>query len=188
MSLHVCDTCSTKYALSLFTCPHCQGTSFHEEGQMAKITVHGGASDATVAAPKPEPVTVPGEGSTPVTAPAAVDEVPVEHTSPPGEAESVAADDVPVEHADKTATHAEPSADTGSDTEPSADDETLDGEPDLERPAINAPKADWVDYAKALGVAESVAESSTKRDLVALCDRVAVGDVSATTDGGGLEP
>jgi hypothetical protein len=43
--------CGTKYAVGLFRCPRCHNTDFYEDGDpMAKITRHGGASDATLPA------------------------------------------------------------------------------------------------------------------------------------------
>jgi hypothetical protein len=72
MALWVCGGeagCGTKYAVGLFRCPRCHNTAFHEDGDpMAKITRHGGASDATLPetdtddvepAPDPEPEDVP---------------------------------------------------------------------------------------------------------------------------------
>lgn len=59
MALWVCGGeagCSTKYAVGLFRCPRCHNTEFYEDGDpMAKITRHGGASDATLPATEPEP-------------------------------------------------------------------------------------------------------------------------------------
>ncbi|WP_060888064.1 hypothetical protein [Streptomyces caniscabiei] len=60
MALWVCGGeagCGTKYAVGLFRCPRCHNTEFYEDGDpMAKITRHGGASDATLPAePEPEP-------------------------------------------------------------------------------------------------------------------------------------
>jgi hypothetical protein len=52
MALWVCageGGCGTKYAVGLFRCPRCHNTQFFEDGDpMAKITRHGGASDATL--------------------------------------------------------------------------------------------------------------------------------------------
>ncbi|MET8475426.1 SAP domain-containing protein [Streptomyces sp. NPDC006422] len=52
MALWVCAGeagCGTKYAVGLSRCPRCHGTDFYEDGDsMAKITRHGGASDATL--------------------------------------------------------------------------------------------------------------------------------------------
>jgi hypothetical protein len=75
MALWRCDgtydgkPCGTDYAVGLLRCPRCQSTEFHELGSrpedegdpMAKITKHGGPSDATVPAedqPAAEPVIV----------------------------------------------------------------------------------------------------------------------------------
>lgn len=63
------DGCGTVYALKLFRCPRCHGTTFEEEKSMAKITVHGGPTNAAagegepgymppVEAPEPEPAPV----------------------------------------------------------------------------------------------------------------------------------
>lgn len=85
MALWVCGGeagCGTKYAVGLFRCPRCHNTAFYEDGDpMAKITVHGGASDATLpavpdtetaaaapapnAAAAPEPDTAPHAGPGP---------------------------------------------------------------------------------------------------------------------------
>lgn len=62
MALNACDGCTTKFAVGLKRCPHCGSTDFHEDGDpMAKITRHGGASDATLAA-EPEMREAPGTG------------------------------------------------------------------------------------------------------------------------------
>lgn len=68
MTLWVCDQCSTAYAVGLHRCPRCTGSSFHEEGQMPKISVTGGATNAAI--PEPAPVEVPGEGTPEAEAPA----------------------------------------------------------------------------------------------------------------------
>src|SRR5574341_2313729 len=54
VALNVCAGCTTKFAVGLPKCPHCGSTDFVEDGAMAKITVHGGASDKTLPAPEPE--------------------------------------------------------------------------------------------------------------------------------------
>lgn len=54
MALWVCEGCGTLYAVGLFRCPRCHEEAFHEFGSrpedeehpMAKITVHGGPTDA----------------------------------------------------------------------------------------------------------------------------------------------
>jgi len=55
MALNVCNSCTTKFAVGLPRCPHCASTDFREDGQMAKITAHGGPSDKTLTADTPEP-------------------------------------------------------------------------------------------------------------------------------------
>jgi hypothetical protein len=53
MALWECGECTTRYAVGAPACPHCgsdlrvnEKTQPPEEDEMAKITVHGGASDA----------------------------------------------------------------------------------------------------------------------------------------------
>lgn len=46
MALNVCADCTTRFAVGLKECPHCQSTNFQEDGDMPKITAHGGASIA----------------------------------------------------------------------------------------------------------------------------------------------
>lgn len=50
MASWVCLTCSTTYSVDAPACPHCGSAVYAEEGteqaDMAKITVHGGASNA----------------------------------------------------------------------------------------------------------------------------------------------
>jgi hypothetical protein len=66
MALWLCEGCGTLYAVGLYRCPRCHGTAGHEFGSkpedqeheghpMAKITQHGGVTDATLE-PEPEPV------------------------------------------------------------------------------------------------------------------------------------
>lgn len=46
MALWRCRRCGTRFAVGLPYCPHCTGTDVEEDtGDMAKNTVHGGASD-----------------------------------------------------------------------------------------------------------------------------------------------
>jgi hypothetical protein len=176
MSLWVCDECGTKYAVGLSTCPHCQSTSFHEEDRMPKITAHDGPSDITgTVAPTPEPVTVPGEGSEPAPGPAPADEEAPESTgSPAPEPDS----GVEAVDEDTTTTEAvtEDETEVARTDDGTADDGTVTAsEPDIERPAVNDSKADWADYAVALGMTRHDAEGYTKRDLIAECDRLAEG-------------
>jgi hypothetical protein len=44
MSLNVCAHCTTKFAVGLPHCPQCGNADYYEEGSMAKITRHGGAT------------------------------------------------------------------------------------------------------------------------------------------------
>jgi hypothetical protein len=47
MALLACLDCSTRFAVGLSRCPHCQSTNYEEDGAMSpKITVHGGPSIA----------------------------------------------------------------------------------------------------------------------------------------------
>lgn len=46
MALNACQDCTTRFAVGLTRCPHCQSTDFQEDGDMPKITAHGGASIA----------------------------------------------------------------------------------------------------------------------------------------------
>jgi hypothetical protein len=46
--------------------------------------------------------------------------------------------------------------------------QTPEGDPPIERPAVSAPKADWVAYAVAVGFDRDEAEALTKDELVAL--------------------
>lgn len=57
MGLWVCRRCTAKFAVGLSCCPQCTGTKVYEDGsedEMAKTTVHGGATDAVAEA---EPAT-----------------------------------------------------------------------------------------------------------------------------------
>jgi Zn-finger nucleic acid-binding protein len=46
MALWTCRRCTTQFAVGLPYCPHCTGTDIDRgDDGMAKITVHGGASD-----------------------------------------------------------------------------------------------------------------------------------------------
>jgi len=47
------DGCGTVYALKLFRCPRCHGTRFEEDNSMAKITRHGGPTNAAAAEGEP---------------------------------------------------------------------------------------------------------------------------------------
>ncbi|NUO43735.1 MAG: hypothetical protein HOV82_17065 [Streptomyces sp.] len=56
MAVWECAECTTKYAVGAPKCPHCESVvrvderaqkPEEEESDMAKVTVHGGASDAT---------------------------------------------------------------------------------------------------------------------------------------------
>lgn len=48
MAMWMCTGCTTAYAVGVARCPQCGSTEYVEEGAegMAKITVHGGPSDA----------------------------------------------------------------------------------------------------------------------------------------------
>jgi RNA polymerase subunit RPABC4/transcription elongation factor Spt4 len=48
MALLVCTGCTARYSVGAAQCPQCGSTEYVEEGaaEMAKITVHGGASNA----------------------------------------------------------------------------------------------------------------------------------------------
>lgn len=95
------DGCGTVYALKLFRCPRCHGTTFEEEKSMAKITVHGGPTNAAAGegepgymsppeAPEPAPVLVAEPASEPV--PLAVEDEPEpdeQEPDDPAEAEAV---------------------------------------------------------------------------------------------------
>ena len=54
MALWICTECTCTYSVGAARCPQCGGRQYVEEGSedMAKITVHGGASNA--AADEPE--------------------------------------------------------------------------------------------------------------------------------------
>ena len=54
MSLNVCAHCTTRFAIGLEHCPQCGNADYHEEGAVAKISRHGGATyvgDAPVEEP-----------------------------------------------------------------------------------------------------------------------------------------
>lgn len=48
MALNTCAGCTTKFAVGLARCPHCRSTEFQEDGDMPKITRHGGPSVAGI--------------------------------------------------------------------------------------------------------------------------------------------
>lgn len=59
MSLNVCAHCTTKFAIGLLHCPQCGNADYYEEGSMAKISRHGGATavqDIAAVAAGPAPV------------------------------------------------------------------------------------------------------------------------------------
>jgi hypothetical protein len=53
MALNTCESCNTPFAVGLRACPNCRSQNFHEEGTVPKITVHGGATNASEAATSP---------------------------------------------------------------------------------------------------------------------------------------
>lgn len=143
--LWICEGCGTAYAAGLSRCPHCQGTEFHEQGRAEWIKEQN--------MPK---ITVHGGVSD---AAAGIGPEP---------ADTGEEDDMPVTNT--TAPEGvEPAAGPADEDETTADEETTDEV--LERPAVNDPKADWVDYAVALGMGRDDAEGHTKKDLIAECDR-----------------
>lgn len=44
MSLNVCAHCTTRFSIGALHCPQCGNADYYEEGTMAKITRHGGAT------------------------------------------------------------------------------------------------------------------------------------------------
>lgn len=46
MALRYCRECTTRFAVGLPACPHCQSTDHEEDGAMPKITRHGGPTIA----------------------------------------------------------------------------------------------------------------------------------------------
>lgn len=56
MALWLCTDCSAAYAVGQPACPNCGSTVYLEDHPMPKITVHGGATNATDE-PEPEPDT-----------------------------------------------------------------------------------------------------------------------------------
>lgn len=58
MTLWVCMSCTTKYAVGLYRCPRCTGTEFYEDGTMPKISKFGGATNGTENPAVIEPPTV----------------------------------------------------------------------------------------------------------------------------------
>jgi RNA polymerase subunit RPABC4/transcription elongation factor Spt4 len=64
MALLVCKGCTARYSVGAPKCPQCGSTEYVEEGaeDMAKITVHGGVSNA---AAEDEAVEVGGDESSP---------------------------------------------------------------------------------------------------------------------------
>jgi cell division septation protein DedD len=65
VALWVCTGCTCRYSVGAARCPECGSTKYVEEGaeDMAKISVHGGATNA---AADDEAVEVGGEESSPV--------------------------------------------------------------------------------------------------------------------------
>ena len=63
MATWFCGQCTTEYSVGAPCCPHCQATDpvreeeqLRRENEMAKITVHGGPSNADTGEGMPEPV------------------------------------------------------------------------------------------------------------------------------------
>jgi len=77
MALWVCDDCTTKYAVGLSRCPRCHSESFHEDGEMPKISKHAGPTH------QPGDVADPIEPLEPEPADEAVDTVAVSAESSP---------------------------------------------------------------------------------------------------------
>jgi hypothetical protein len=66
MALWVCQDCTTKYAVGLFTCPRCKSTDFVEEGlPMPKISAHAVSNDGAGADETPEEEPSPGTSYSP---------------------------------------------------------------------------------------------------------------------------
>jgi hypothetical protein len=58
VALWICEGCTTAYAVGAPRCPHCQSTDYREEGDMPKISAHGGATNAAEDEPQADgPVT-----------------------------------------------------------------------------------------------------------------------------------
>jgi len=45
--LWICQGCTAAYAVGAASCPNCGATAYEEDHPMPKITVHGGATNAT---------------------------------------------------------------------------------------------------------------------------------------------
>lgn len=102
MALSVCTSCTTKYAVGLPKCPHCGSTDHVEDGQpMPKITVHGGASDKTLAA-EPDPEAVDAPESEPAPADEAVDETPQQADEEPSSTSEESAQEPEPNYEDST--------------------------------------------------------------------------------------
>lgn len=162
MTLRVCDECTTKYAPDAPRCPHCGHTESHEEGQMPKITVHGGPSDATLNPPTPDDPGTELHEDPDSGVPVEVTQDTVNAAEPDAgtaDADEATASDAPddAEQSDGDDTEADPAGDTAA-----ADDEDAP-----ERPATSASKADWLAYAQAVHPDEDLS-GYTKAELVEL--------------------
>lgn len=65
MSLQVCTGCTAAYSVGASRCPQCGSTDFIKQGEeqgMAKVTVHGGPTDALAAEPDEEAGEQPSAG------------------------------------------------------------------------------------------------------------------------------
>lgn len=58
MSLNVCGHCTTRFAIGVAHCPQCGNADYYEEGTVAKISRHGGATYVGQTAPAVEPEAV----------------------------------------------------------------------------------------------------------------------------------
>jgi hypothetical protein len=114
VALQRCAGCTTLYAAGLTGCPHCGSTDGHEEGaDMAKITVHGGPTNARAEQPSGGQAETPVGGGSDDQAPA--ETVQVSTAPDGGQAQTTEGGDLPSPgsssetSSEKPATSSEPS-------------------------------------------------------------------------------
>jgi hypothetical protein len=184
MALWVCEgtydgePCRTRYAVGLFRCPRCHGTTFHELGSRPedqedpmspKITRHGGPSSATLRPPADDQPVV---------------ELPLE--AEPGADLLLEAADVEREPgAGEPMTPVDGGTLTVEPNEPvpggMAEGGAGDGAPS--RPSANARNELWVDYLVHQGLVRAALEGMTKRELRVLQDALDAGTHVVGDDG-----
>lgn len=196
MALWLCEgqdrpghPCRTLYAVGLSRCPRCHSTDFHELGSqpgdeehpMAKITRHGGPSDARRAGPAAVPAT--SDAATAVDEGQEVGESgPVVADLPAGVEVVIPADGTWSEWIEGDGTgEALPPVD-GEGAQESVAPARERG-PVPPRPAASDSKARWADHAVSLGMSRAGAAAVTRRDLINIVGAIEAGTHVVAEDG-----